>query len=75
MGVIRILKFSSRNGKLPLTQRKQGNYPVISVYANPLSAFCVYTSLLDINDMNEALVHDGKFLVWFVLSFSINISS
>ena len=31
--VTRILQFSQRNGKLPLQQLKQGNYPVIPIYA------------------------------------------
>ena len=33
MGVTRILQFSQRNGKLSLQQIKQGNYPVIPIYA------------------------------------------
>ena len=33
MGGKRIIQFSQRNGKLPLQQWKQGNYPVINIYA------------------------------------------
>ena len=29
----RIIQLSQRNGKLPLPQQKQGNYPVITIYA------------------------------------------
>ena len=32
LGVSIILQFSQRNGKLPLTQWKQGNYPLITIY-------------------------------------------
>ena len=31
-GVTRVIKFSQRNGKLPLQRQKQGNYPVITIY-------------------------------------------
>ena len=31
-GGVRVLQFSQRNGELPLPWRKQGNYPVITIY-------------------------------------------
>ena len=32
MGITKILQFSQRNGKFPLSRQKQGNYPVITIY-------------------------------------------
>ena len=34
LGVMRVLQLSQRNGKLPLSRRKQDNYPVIYIYAS-----------------------------------------
>ena len=36
-GVKRILQLSQRNGKLPLTRKKQGYYPVISICGDPVT--------------------------------------
>ena len=33
-GVTRILQLSQYNGRLPLPQRKQGNYPLITIYGH-----------------------------------------
>ena len=48
MGVTIILKFSQRNGELPLPRPKQGNHPVITIYDTEFEIF-----ILGNNDHND----------------------
>ena len=42
LGIMRILQLSQHNGKLSLPRQKQGNYPVIPIYACEVDYFHCY---------------------------------